>query len=71
VTSQQTTDDREAPRHVEVDLGHEAPQASTVEHLGVDAGETHGVAATRVGGHLVVGDREIDDAARAVHDVVV
>jgi hypothetical protein len=51
--------------------GHEALERGKVEQLGVDAGEAHGVAAPRERGEVVVRQGKIDDAARAVHHVVV
>ena len=67
---QQTAVDREAGV-VEIEERHHFAHRLLVQKLGVDAVQTHGVAASREGIALTVGVIEIEHAALADHGVVV
>ena len=68
---QKCTHHRETPRATGIKLGRETSQSTRVEELGIDAGNAHGIAAAGERDHVAIAVRQIDDAARAVHDVVV
>ena len=68
---QERPDHRETPRELRLKFAREARKTPRIEELGVNAGKAHGIAAARERGHIAIGVRQIDDAARAVHDVVV
>ena len=68
---QQTAHDLEAARLGRRELGREFEHRGPIEKLGVDAGEPHGIAAPGEIDHVVVRQRKVEHAARAVHHVVI